>query len=232
MIIWRPRYARRGGQGGGQGGFCQSSLTCHYFVKPGNFINHFRLHKHEEGSKGLILKPNNISNNQNIQCYQQNQFLQQLSVNIATITWAARHKLTNHNQWKANDHTANPGNADVYFPFDQPWHQAGMARFKTKISQSRSSKSLEAFIDTVVTHHFFRQSSAFILCTTIEPDSVESVSTTTYLVGKRTVMLPIGTGIIQESHHVLNFSCNMWAGHLLSNALELLFSNKVKNFTG
>lgn len=107
-----------------------------------------------------------------------------------------------------------------------------MAKFNTNISQTTQKKNYEAFVDTGATHHFFHQRSAFITYSTIVPESVESASATTQLIGKGNVLLPIGTGIIQEAYHASDFTSNVIAGHLLSESFELLFSNTVKNVAG
>lgn len=45
-------------------------------------------------------------------------------------------------------------------------------------------------------------------------------------------MLPFGTGIVQEAYHSFDFTCNVVAGHLLSESFELLLYSTVKNFSG
>lgn len=77
----------------------------------------------------------------------------------------------------------NPLAIDNQFPFGHP-RQARMAKFRSNIAQSGNKKTSEAYIDTGATHNFIHNRSAFISYSTIEPESVESASTTTQLIGK------------------------------------------------
>lgn len=65
-----------------------------------------------------------------------------------------------------------------------------------------------------------------------EAISLESVSTTdgeSYLVGKGTVFLPIGKGIIIKAYNAPYYSDKIVAIHLLSKTLNLLFTSELSD---
>ena len=76
----------RGGRGGNRGGFQQNTHQngqCHYCGKYGHFIKHCRLRIQAEGHGNIRKGQHQNQNNRNIPNH--NQFLQQLSANLASL---------------------------------------------------------------------------------------------------------------------------------------------------
>ena len=98
-------------------------------------------------------------------------------------------------------------------------------KFKSRVATLDSKKTNDAYIDSGATHHFFYARSSFISYETIEPDTVESTSGTSPLIGKGVVYLPIHGGVYMEAYHSPQFASNILSVGQIGTLFDVLFSS-------
>lgn len=102
-------------------------------------------------------------------------------------------------------------------------------KFQIRFATIADEKFNDAYVDSGVTHHFFRTNSSFLFYERINPESVKVASSTSKLIGKCTVRLPIDEGLIFEVYHSPNFPANMISVRLLRKMFKIEFPEDKHN---
>lgn len=136
--------------------------------------------------------------------YKHFQFNHQLSTNIASmannnfnvfqINQPIRYKNKPQESSNNNNKSVLPG---------QLAPTARMARQKccTSIAQAVEPKTSSVYVDPGATHNFFNTKVVFIAYTQIAPEVVESASSTSSIIGKGTVEIPIDGCVVVQAYH-------------------------------
>ncbi len=106
---------------------------------------------------------------------------------------------------------------------DQNSFRGFIARIKygTNVAVVSEEKFNDAFVDSGATHHFFHNRSNFFNYEHISIESVNAASSTSKLIGKGTVQLPIDGGVIVEAYYAPEFSANILSVRLLLKIFKM-----------
>ena len=97
-------------------------------------------------------------------------------------------------------------------------------KFQSKVTNVSDQKCNDIYIDSGATLRFFHSKSSFIAYERIDPESVKSASSTSKLVGKKTIKLLFDNGTMIEGYHAPKFLTNVISVRFLLETHKAEFS--------
>ncbi len=105
-------------------------------------------------------------------------------------------------------------------------------KFKSNIAEVSEDKCCDAQFDSGTTHCFSHNRFVSFSYTQMNAEPIREAAGTIKIVGKGLAQVPVNNEMIVEAYDHSAFSSNILAVRLLSNELEVLFLNSIKDHPG